>query len=71
MVKPDKDVVFKQSPTGLYYPDTGDCAFVMVNAIKENREGVTSREFEKAKEARRALALIGKLTKYLVLTLQH
>jgi hypothetical protein len=31
----------------------------MVNTIKENREGFTNREFEKAKEARRALDLVG------------
>jgi hypothetical protein len=59
LVKPDKDIVFKQSPAGLYYHDTGNRAFVMVNTIKENREGLTCREVEKAKEARRALALVG------------
>jgi hypothetical protein len=59
VTKPDKDVVFRQSPAGLYYHDTGDRAFAMVNTIKENHEGFTSREFEKAKEARHALALVG------------
>jgi hypothetical protein len=59
LTKPDKDVVFKQSPAGLYYHDTGDLAFVMVKTIKENHEGFTSREFEKAKEVRCALALVG------------
>jgi hypothetical protein len=59
VVKPDKDVVFKQSPAGMYYHDTGNRAFVMVNTIKENREGFTRREVEKAKEARHALALVG------------
>jgi hypothetical protein len=59
MTKPDKNVVFKQSPDVMYYHDTGNCAFAMVNTIKDNREGFTNRELEKVNEARRALALVG------------
>jgi hypothetical protein len=55
VVKPNNNVVFKQSPAGLYYHATGNRAFVMVNTIKENREGFTRRKVDKAKEARRAL----------------
>jgi hypothetical protein len=58
VVKHDNDVVFEQSPAGLYYHDTGNRAFVMVNTIKENCEGFTRREVDKAKEARGALALV-------------
>jgi hypothetical protein len=59
VVKPYNDIVFKQSPARLYYHDTGNRAFVMVNTIKENREGFIRREVDKSKESRRALALFG------------
>jgi hypothetical protein len=60
VAKPDKDVVFKQSPAGLYYHDTSNRnTFIMVNTIKENREGFTTHELEKVKEVRRARALGG------------
>jgi hypothetical protein len=59
VVKPDNDVVFEQSSAGLYYHDIGSRVFVMVNTIKENREGFTRRELDRAKEARCALALVG------------
>jgi hypothetical protein len=32
--------------------------FIMANTVKENREGFTSREFDKTKEARCALDLV-------------
>jgi hypothetical protein len=60
-MKPEKDVIFKESPTGLYYHDTEDRAFTMVTIVKENREGFTNREFERSGQARRALALLGYL----------
>jgi hypothetical protein len=59
VVQPHKKVIFKQSPSGLYYHDIADRAIVMVNTVKENREGYTQREYDDAKEARRALALVG------------
>jgi hypothetical protein len=59
VVQPHKKVIFKQSPSGLYYHDTSDRAIVVVNTVKENREGYTQREYDDAKEARRALALVG------------
>jgi hypothetical protein len=37
VVQPQKKVIFKQSPSGLYYHDTADRAIVMVNTVKENR----------------------------------
>jgi hypothetical protein len=40
--QPTKKVIFKQSLSGLYYHDTGDRAIMMVNTIKENREGYTN-----------------------------
>jgi hypothetical protein len=66
VIKPDKHVVFKESESGLYYHDTTDQAFLMLNAdktvidtIKTNREGFTERDYERAKRAGKALALVG------------
>jgi hypothetical protein len=57
--KPEKDIIFAASASGMYYHDTTNRAVVMVNTVKANREGLTDREFEKAKAARRALGLVG------------
>lgn len=48
-VQPNKEVVFKQSQSGLYYHNTEDCAIIMV---EENHDGYTWRELAKAKETR-------------------
>jgi hypothetical protein len=52
VVQPTKEVVFKQSVSGLYYNDTEDRAVLMVSTVKENRDGYTRRELVGAKEAR-------------------
>jgi hypothetical protein len=57
--KPEKDIIFAASASGLYYHDTTNHALVMAATVKSNREGITNREFEKAKAARRALGLVG------------
>jgi hypothetical protein len=59
VTKTDNDVIFAASPSGLYYHDTTKCAVVLVNTVKHNREGLTDREFDRAKSARRALGLVG------------
>jgi hypothetical protein len=57
--KPDKDVIFSASKSGIYYHDTTNRAVVLVNTVKQNKEGFTEREFNRAKSARRALGLVG------------
>jgi hypothetical protein len=57
--KPDKDVIFAASSSGLYYHDTTNRAVVMVNTIKGNMEGFTDREFDRAKLAHRTLGFAG------------
>jgi hypothetical protein len=57
--KPDKDVIFSASSSGLYYHDTTNRAVVLVNTVKQNKEGFTEREFNRANSARRALGLVG------------
>jgi hypothetical protein len=55
-VQPNKEVVFKQSQSGLYYHNTEDCAIIMV---EENHDGYTWRELAKAKETRWAMGVAG------------
>jgi hypothetical protein len=65
--KPHHDVVFKESPSGLYYHDTANREYGMLNiekadmvdTFKANREGFTDRDYERAKIARKALGLVG------------
>jgi hypothetical protein len=57
--KPEKDIIFAASPSGLYFHDTSDRAVVLVSTVKTNREGFTDREYSQAKAARRALGLVG------------
>jgi hypothetical protein len=66
VIKPDKHIVFKDSESVLYYQDTTNRAFLMLNAdkmaidtININREGFTERDYERAKRAQKALALVG------------
>jgi hypothetical protein len=54
-----KQVVFQQSATGLYYHDTMNRAVVMVNTVSGNRKGFTNRAVRAAKQARRALRMVG------------
>jgi hypothetical protein len=64
--KPDHDVVFKENPSGLYYHDTANRKYVMLNVdkadmvdtVKSNREGLTDRDYVRAKSARKALGLV-------------
>jgi hypothetical protein len=59
IIQPDKEVIFNQSSSGLYYHDTANQAIVMVNTVAENREGFTQREYDDAKVARRGLVMVG------------
>ena len=59
VMKPDRKVVFHQSPQGLFYHDTTNRAVMLVNTVHENMEGFTKRQVERAKAARRALGMVG------------
>jgi hypothetical protein len=66
VVKPDKHVVFKESESGIYYHDTTNRSFIVlsddkmtVDKVRNNREGFTDRDYERAKWARKALGLVG------------
>jgi hypothetical protein len=59
VVQPHKQIVFQKSGSGLYYHDTTYRAVVMVNSVGHNREGFTNRAYNKAKQARRAMGMVG------------
>ena len=61
MVLPDREVKFQLSTIGLYYFDTADREndVLLLNTLSKNREGFTRREYEGAREARRAIHLLG------------
>ena len=56
-------VEFKPSPRGLHYLDRADedskIEYMLVNTVRENFEGFTKHEIEKATEARRLQGMIG------------
>jgi hypothetical protein len=54
-----KQIVFKQNDSGIYYHDTTDRSVVMVNTVGDNRQGYTNRDYNRAKQARRALGMVG------------
>jgi hypothetical protein len=56
--KPDKDVIFSASKSGIYYHVTTNRVVVLVNTVKQNKEGFTEREFNRAKSARRDLGIV-------------
>ena len=61
MVLPDREVKFQLSPNGLYYFHAADRenGVLLLNTVSENREGFTRREYEGAREAQRAMHLLG------------
>jgi hypothetical protein len=67
VIKPDRNIVFKENHSGLYYHDTQNRSYfmltttkeAMVDTVKANQEGFTDRDYERAKRARKALGLVG------------
>ena len=61
MVLPDREVKFQLSPKGLYYFDAADRenSVLLLNMVSEKGGVFTWREYEGAREARRAMHLLG------------
>ena len=61
MVLPDREMKFQHSPNGLYYFDAKDRenSMLLLNTVSDNRERFTRREYEGAREPRRAIHLLG------------
>jgi hypothetical protein len=59
IIQPNKEVIFKQSKSGLYFHDTMNREVVMVNTVKVNREGYTQRQYDGAKAVRHSHGLVG------------
>ena len=58
--KPEKQVLFKETPSGLFVHDVRNRQVVMVNTVAENEEGYTQRQVLKAKLARKVYAMVGR-----------
>ena len=60
MVLLDREVKFQLSTNELYYFDAADREniVILLNMVSENREGFIWREYEGAREARRAMHLL-------------
>ena len=61
MVLPDREVKFQLSPNRLYYFDTADRENIvlLLNTVSDYRERFIQREYKGAREARRAMYLLG------------
>jgi hypothetical protein len=44
VVKPDREILFKESNIGLYYHNTANRDIITVSITKENIEGITDRD---------------------------
>ena len=61
MVPPDREARFQLIPSGLYYLDAADKerSALLLITVPENRKEFMRREYEEAREARRAMHLLG------------
>jgi hypothetical protein len=59
VVQPHKQIVLRQSDYGIYYHNTINRTMVIVNTVDNNREGFTNCAYNKDKQARRALGMVG------------
>ena len=57
MFMPKNEVLFNVIHNGLYYNDMEDLDSVLVNTVKENREGFSCRELSGTRESRQALEM--------------
>ena len=55
-MKPDKEVLFRKRPSGIYFHYTSNLDMVLINTVLESREGSYQRKYDGTKKARYALA---------------
>ena len=58
-MKPDKEVLFRKIPLGVYFYNTSDQDVVLTNTVLEIREGLSQREYNATNQALRELAMVG------------
>ena len=54
----DMEILFRQSATGLYFHDMSNHKFVLINTVKESREGFTQIQYKGAKQVQWAMAMV-------------
>jgi len=57
--KPNEQLIFNRSQSGLHFHDIGDQDISMVTTVAGNRKGYTDREYAAAQESKSGLALVG------------
>ena len=59
IVKPYKEILFRQSPSGIYFYNTYNRDVVLINTILDIREGFYQRLYDSVKKALHALRMVG------------
>ena len=59
IMKPYKEVLLRQIPSGIYFHNTSDQYMVLIDTVLERREGFFQQQYGGAKQARHALAMVG------------
>ena len=54
----DRVIIFRQSASILYFHGISNCNIVLINTVKEIREGSTQSQYEGGKQVRRALDMV-------------
>ena len=59
IMKLDKEVLFRQIPSGLYFQETSNRDVVLINTILDRREGSYQWKYNDTKQAQHALSMVG------------
>ena len=59
VVKTDREILFMQSSSGIYFHDMSNCGVVLISAVKERQEGFTQSQYKGAKQVQWALDMVG------------
>ena len=58
-MNPDREIIFRQRKSGLYFHSMSNREVVLVNIVKNTRKGFYQHQCESSKQARLALAMVG------------
>ena len=59
VAKTDREILFRQSATGLYFHNMSNRSVVLINTVKEIRECFTQSQYKEAKQVQWALDIVG------------
>ena len=58
-MKPDKEVIFRQSPSWIYFHNTSNRDVILIRTLWDSREGLSQRQCGGVNQAQRALDMVG------------